>query len=106
MIDGSRDGVGVDRRCDVYWESCRRYLSWLFVRVVLYGWGGWLGVLLYLMLCNFPELLLLCVVIGVVLRRCWVWFVGSVPLGALCGFIEVVGVASGGVLSLYPGVVG
>ena len=45
-------------------------------------------------------------VMGVVLRRCWVWFVGSVPLGAVRGFIEVVGVASGGVLSLYPGGVG
>jgi hypothetical protein len=106
VIDVPRDGVGVDRRCDVYWESYRRCLSWLFVRVVLYGWGGWFWVLLYLMLCNFPELLLLCVVMGVVLRRCWVWFVGSVPLGAVRGFIEVVGVASGGVLSLYPGGVG
>ena len=41
-------------------------------------------------------------VMGVVLRRCWVWFVGSVPLGAVRGFIEVVGVASGLIYTLFP----
>ena len=57
------------------------------------------------MLCKYLGLLW-CVVVGLDLRRCSVWCVGSVPLGGVCGFIEVVDVSSCGVLSLYPGDVG